>query len=145
MSSRIGFALISALLILPGCGEGEAQTAVHPVSGTVVNDGKPVARATVRFHPVKPPAGARPEDPATAIRVADTDDEGKFALSTYMSDDGAPVGDYVVTVLPYTPSVEDFEGKVAPTPKRAPYTNPDTTTLKATVQPGDNRFEFELD
>jgi hypothetical protein len=52
---------------------------------------KPVAEAAIVFHPVHADAHAvRP--------VATTDAEGRFSLTTVETGDGAPPGEYVVTV-----------------------------------------------
>ncbi len=68
-----------------------------------------------------------------------TDPTGAFTLSTYEVDDGAPAGEYVVTVS--VPS--------APQAGRSPiplaYANPATSSLTAEVKPeGENRFTFEI-
>ena len=64
--------------------------------------GKPVPDALVAFHPAgAAPAASKPGDgpPAGPPRpTGKTDAEGKFKLHTYVGDDGAPAGDYQVTV-----------------------------------------------
>ena len=142
-------ALLTIPLLAAGCGgAGEAHTPVHPVRGTVLLDGKPFARATVIFQPAAP-QGKSPEDPASASRVAETDDQGRFALSTYQADDGAPAGEYVVTVNSAPPaSVEDTDGNPPtaprPTARLAKYAVPSTSPLKYTVKDGENQFEIDI-
>lgn len=141
-------ALVAIPLLAAGCGGSEDRTPVHPAGGTVLLDGKPFAKATVVFLPAKP-QGRSPEDPAAAARVAETDDQGRFTLSTYEADDGAPAGEYVVTVQPAPPaSVEDTDGRppVAPRPSAAlaKYGTAKTSPLKFTVKDGENKFAIDL-
>jgi hypothetical protein len=75
-----------------GCAgaEGDAgRRPTSPVSGVVTYKGKPVENATVSFI-------CSSGEPISAFGV--TDAEGKFALFTYESGDGAVIGDHQVTV-----------------------------------------------
>jgi uncharacterized protein (TIGR03067 family) len=51
----------------------------HPVSGTVTLDGKPLAKAIVTFH-------------GLVTATGETDDDGKYRLTTQKPADGAPAG-----------------------------------------------------
>lgn len=64
----------------------------HPVRGQVVFDGQPVAEAVVVFHPKTEPTAPVPKS------LAYTDAEGRFELTTLKTKDGAPAGDYAITV-----------------------------------------------
>jgi hypothetical protein len=64
----------------------------YPTTGTVLVNGEPAGGATVVLHHVDD-WGAR-----SIVPQAVTDDQGRFTLSTYATDDGAPAGDYRVTV-----------------------------------------------
>lgn len=80
-----------------GCGRSQIERLpVYPVKGTVFADGKPVEGAVIAFQPMR-----RTEWASTTSRAV-VDQEGRFALTTYIANDGAPEGDYVVTV--YWPS-----------------------------------------
>jgi hypothetical protein len=77
---------ICATLVL-GCSKGPGvQT--YPVSGTVKYKGAPVAGVQVAF---TSPSQAKPA-------VGTTDAQGKFQLTTFAPNDGAPAGSYTVTV-----------------------------------------------
>jgi len=143
----IGLAVLAAVsLASAGCGGDPSRIAVFPVEGTVVSAGKPAAKAIVVFHPANP--GAATKDGPGGTIATETDDQGKYRLSTYEADDGAPAGDYVVTVRPGGgSSVEDGDGVVrraTPTRALAKYAEPATSPFKATIKPGDNHFDFEL-
>lgn len=66
---------------------------VVPVSGTVHVNGEPQAGVKVRLVPIPFPADGR----VTLVTIGRTDAEGKFKLTTYYQDDGAPVGDFGLT------------------------------------------------
>lgn len=79
----------AAALALLACSCGGREP-VYPVRGKVLDaGGRPAVGALVVFHPVA--AGA-----ARAVARADAD--GNFALTTYAEGDGAPAGEYVVTI-----------------------------------------------
>src|SRR6516164_7244538 len=71
---------------------GSDRVQVYPARGQAFLDGKPIAAASIHLDPVwtKAPNFPRPR----AIAEAD----GSFALETYGEDDGAPAGEYRVSV-----------------------------------------------
>ena len=83
-----GLALFAAPLILASASAGCAGKKPVSVDGVVTLDGKPVPRAAVTF---APEGGGRP-----AVGVTGTD--GSFELTTFTPGDGAPPGEYRVTV-----------------------------------------------
>ena len=113
---------------------GNTRKPVYPVQGKVVYNGKAVPQALVVFHPV----GGTTKDAARPS--AHTDNEGQFTLTTYVSNDGAPLGEYVVTVH-WTPLVKTREGDLTPGPDKLPavYGKPDTTKLRIWVNEGPTR------
>jgi hypothetical protein len=83
-----------------GCGKKSApaikgaKLPVFPVKGKLMMDGKPMGFATIMFNPVtKFPQGAAQLQPR-----AIADENGDFTVSTYGSGDGAPAGDYKITI-----------------------------------------------
>ncbi len=90
-----GVLALSALtLALSGCGGGSApsqpQYAVH---GTVSFHGQPAARAIVVLHPVNQ------SDPPLFPPRGVTGPDGVFVIGSRLTSDGAPAGEYVVTVV----------------------------------------------
>ena len=75
------------------------------------------------------------------------DDQGRFTLTSYKEGDGAPPGEYRVTVVWYLaqrarPGSEDT---VSANYLPAKYASADTSLLTATVTPGNNDLRpFEL-
>src|SRR5262249_36217051 len=83
-----------AVVAVTGC-SANAETPrkpVHPVRGSIFVDGQPAADAFVLFHPVSDPD----RYPTKAFGRVGKD--GSFRLSTYDTGDGAPAGDYAVTI-----------------------------------------------
>jgi hypothetical protein len=119
---------VATLAVLASsCGDGQVK--VYPVHGKVVDEkGKPAAGAQVFFHPVSPPGGN-----VEAV-VGTTDDSGVYRLTTYTAGDGAPAGQYVVTVCWYEPKKSPF----GPPPKDilcGKYASRETSPFKFAVEP----------
>jgi hypothetical protein len=137
--SRTTLAL-GLLTCLAGCG-GDSGSAVYPVHGRVLFNGKPVANAQVTFHPV---GDVKRE---TIRPVGKVDEEGNFTLTSFKNGDGAAPGEYQVTVVwllakPVRPgSDETVSGNYLP----VKYANAETSQLTATVTAGPNELlPFEL-
>lgn len=120
------------LTCLVGCGPREA--AVHPVAGTLTVGGRPAANAMVAFHPLDR-AGARP-----ALPVASTGPDGTYRLMTRAAGDGAPAGEYAVTVVwPDDSEPRDECADVATHDRfEGRYADPARSPWRATVKPGTN-------
>jgi hypothetical protein len=125
-------------VLVGGCARSDGERPVYPVQGAVWYEGHPLANATVVFHPRDPECGERP--------LGKTDANGAFALSTRGSNDGAPEGEYAVTVI-YCPVVAIPGDEPVPGPNVLPahYATPTATRLSARIVPGPNTLErFEL-
>jgi hypothetical protein len=127
-------AVLATTLACSACsGKKDARVPVFPVHGQVLLNGKPVPYAFVVFHPV---SGSGRED---LHPRAHAEEDGSFWLSTYDSGDGAPAGEYVVTVQQYkAPTESDREAAVNLLP--APYASPARSKLRARVEAGDNEL-----
>lgn len=88
--SRVAVAAFLALLV---CSCNSGRKPVYPVRGQVLDSqNRPAIGALVVFHPVDG------DDPATPKPVAHVDEKGGFALTTHTKGDGAPAGEYSVTI-----------------------------------------------
>jgi hypothetical protein len=120
--------IVAALLATAsaGCGKGQGgRLAVYPAEGQVLWKGKPLAGAQVVFYP-KGPADERPVAPR-----AQTDSNGHFQLGTYERADGAPEGDYAVTVIYYAMRPQD--GGAGPNALPKKYASAKTTDLQVKI------------
>ena len=100
--------------------------AVFPVTGSVSFRGRPAAGVRVAFHPSRDPRdrGLCPQGVAAA--------DGSFRLTTYTAGDGAPPGEYFVTLYWPAPGPDD-DVHVHPDRLGGRYADPRTTPLIATV------------
>ncbi|WP_437226139.1 hypothetical protein SH661x_004429 [Planctomicrobium sp. SH661] len=87
---RLGL-LTFTLCLLIGCSK-EKGPACYPVQGQVFLDQKPLADAMIEFHPIQSPDTHFPHP------IAATNAQGRFQLTTLKLNDGAPPGDYAITV-----------------------------------------------
>lgn len=137
--------VLPALLIVAMAGCGIRPISIPkttPVKGSVTLKGKPASGVLVQFHPKFSTGKLK------FIPSGETDATGKYVLSTGKPGDGAPVGDYVVTLRRnriesdkqnsgIELEVDEFKGK---------YSNPDQSQFKVTVKAGENEIEaFQLD
>jgi hypothetical protein len=131
-----GAAVLLGLAALLGSScSGGNRLPVYPVRGQVFYDGKPAARALVIFHPLA-------DGPVKELRPAGhVAADGTFALTTYAEGDGAPAGDYAVTVdwRQPTPPVDGAEPGPSLIPAR--YNSPSSSGLTVTVSSGHNDLE----
>ena len=120
----------SALIQSVGCSSGEARRPTQPASGTLKILGKAAPGATLVFHPDQPWGKDEPKPRATVKP------DGSFEVTTYEGNDGAPEGNYTVTVEWFVPNKPD-DGNVT---NRAPakYGKAQSSPLKATIGKGPN-------
>jgi hypothetical protein len=84
-------ALILVVAALGGC---SGKKATYPVQGKVLDDDdNPAAGALVVFHP------AEGDDSDPLKPSGRVDDNGEYRLNTYAKSDGAPAGEYSITVV----------------------------------------------
>jgi hypothetical protein len=104
----------------------------YTVSGKVLLNQKPLVKALVVFHPVKAPEGK-------AYRsYAHTSADGSFTLSTFTPNDGAPAGQYRVTI-----QMQDEDAGPVRVPIR--YWNADTSGIVVDIKPEATTLKpFEL-
>lgn len=142
---RNGIIVVGLICLLTciGCAsQNDDQLAVYPATGEVSVDGKPAAGVYV----VLTPAKGSEADEKGLKPTGTTDQDGLFSLSTYQQADGAPAGDYVITiqwmkeptqvargVMPgFSPPQDHFRGK---------YLNPEKSAWRVTIDEGENVLE----
>jgi len=93
--SKRAAAVAVVCLLLSSCGEKlPERKETFPVTGEVYVDGQPAAQLQVTCHDVKGIDTAAP-----TVSSALTGPDGKFAISTYLSADGVPAGEYLLTFV----------------------------------------------
>lgn len=140
---RSGFRCLPIAIVLfisfSGCGSKRNRVPVYLVQGSVLVDGQPAEHARVFFHP---------EDKSQKLFPhGEVDEDGKFQLSTYELNDGAPAGSYRVTIVWQDPPPP---GSAADAP-RGPdkldgvYADKSTTELRVDIDVQNNQLEpFKL-
>lgn len=103
---------------------------VYPFEGKVTLKGEPAAGARIVFHPNAPF-----EDKDADYPRAVAGEDGTFRLTTYEDDDGAPAGDYRVTIDMAT-QAEGLQKREDPLKGR--YRDPARSGLTAVVKAGQN-------
>lgn len=102
----LGWLGVILFAVAAGCSESQSVLKCVPVSGKVLVDGRPPVRAEVRLRPALPlddPMN-RSIEPYAFVRA-----DGTFTVGTYLSDDGAPEGEYALTLVWPTVTVEGGE------------------------------------
>lgn len=107
--------------------------------------GRPVGTATVVLHAIKPRPSTGPKvRPLSSIGF--TDEKGIFQISTFGKQDGAPAGEYIVTIeLQAERMVGEELVRDGPHLLPLTYSNPKSSPLRCTVDAGNNVLPtFEL-
>ncbi len=122
--------LLACCIMLTGCG-GDEVADTYPVSGTVTYQGRPAEGAEVVLYRIgdTPLAGKSPIPSGTVGA------DGAFQLRSFSPGDGAPAGDYQVTVVwpePVKPGVNS-ESVDRADKLRGKYADPGNSGLTATV------------
>jgi hypothetical protein len=116
----LAFAILS--LLSSAC---SSQKRIYAVSGKVLYEGRPAVGAVVQFHPKSD------EDKGQLSPRGEVGTDGTFQLTTFEFEDGAPAGEYAVTVFWGKPSKGgDGYDKIL-VPSR--YLKPETSGLSAVV------------
>jgi len=129
-----------------GCGgKDDNRLDVYPVTGTITVKGKPVDGARIILNPIDE---AR-RGPRMPLPTGTTGSDGKFQLTSYDLNDGAPEGEYQVAIVwpepekPTTPEAPE----AAPVADRLKgrYGVPETSGLTAKVEAGPTELKsFDL-
>jgi hypothetical protein len=90
---RITFCMV--LVILVGCSQEKLPIPTQQISGRVLYDNKAAEGVAVYLGPIQAPT--IPDIPANPHGV--TDKDGRFSISTYGENDGAPKGKYQLMMM----------------------------------------------
>jgi hypothetical protein len=125
---------------LAGCGERNARPVVHPVEGQLLVGGLAPAGAHLAFRPRNGDAAGH------AIPTGLTGPDGTFRLTTFSPNDGAPAGDYVVTIIWPNDSlpVDECADPVTHDRLNGYYADATHERVLATVRPGPNSLTLRI-
>jgi hypothetical protein len=126
---------IVVLFVLAGCGRsGPPRVETNPTKGSITYQGQPIGGAFLALHPK---VGAAADVP-TATAVVQPD--GAFAVTTYDTGDGAPEGDYVVTIQWRKATKSGGEFVPGPNLLPAKYSRPESSDVVVHVASGTNEL-----
>ncbi len=143
------FALLwtASALLLGGCGDS-SRISTYRVTGTVTLDGDPLPDVQVVFAPQfeVPNEIGRPR--------GTTGPDGTYTLTSYQEGDGAPSGDYKVSIIWQGSKPEaaessfltkpDQSGPPETDPTAGRFVNPDNSGLEYTVEEKSNQINIAL-
>ncbi|MES2792964.1 MAG: carboxypeptidase-like regulatory domain-containing protein [Planctomycetota bacterium] len=133
-------AALFCFALVCGCGSPEYETVpTHPVSGQITVNGVPAKGAIVRLHPQAPQPGAK----YPLLPSGRTNEAGEYQLTTFEGSDGAPPGEYVVTVEWPDPAWRPPGGGMPPPPPdrlKGRFASPKSSTIKTTIEEGENEM-----
>ena len=126
-----------------GCG-GDGRETVYPTTGKVIVNGQPAAGAQVVLFPVDEILRASDHPLPTGV----TDENGVFTLGSYAVGDGAPAGEYLVTIVWSVEVISDPNNPETPPAVdrlQDRYAEPDQSGLQVTISAGPTELEpFDL-
>jgi hypothetical protein len=122
---------MAMLLVLAGCTDAPKGQKLTPVKGKVTYKGAPLAKGRITFMPSKPGNTSSGEIV-----------NGEYTLSTYKPSDGAPAGQYKVSISSWTQEPDMQSAGVPAIPKK--YFNADQSKLTADVTEKSTPIDFDL-
>jgi hypothetical protein len=124
-----------------GCGGRGDRLPVYRAGGAVTVGGRPAAGVLVLLHP----ADGTPAAAARVIPSATTGGDGAFQLTSFDQGDGAPAGDYAVTLAWYQGDPRAGSGKrrpavggIKPDRFKGTFSDPKRPAWRVTIVNGDN-------
>jgi hypothetical protein len=131
--------IVAASLLSMGCRQ-QVQSEVFSVEGVLTVNGEPAANASLAFHPLE-------RDINVCCSVGRTDVRGVFHLTAHAHFDGAPAGDYAVTIVwPEESSLIDecnCDDILQHDRLKGFYADAERTEIRVTVKPSVNSFRFD--
>ena len=127
--------LLLAVALTTGCSDSayDAAVAVHPTKGKITFKGQPIPGAMVTLHP-KTAVTDVPKPRASVGK------DGEFTFTTFSGKDGAPEGEYTVTVVWYKPIRKGADVQAGPNVIPKKYTAPQTSDLQVRIAAGQNEL-----
>ena len=112
------------------------RVAVYAVQGKIEFEGKAIPNAAIYLHPIGE------TDPQTPRPRGTAREDGSFVLGTYGNDDGAPAGEYKVTVQWYKRAeLKDADGgRLQKNLLQARYAAATTSGLTVEIRAGENQI-----
>jgi len=126
------------LVGLPGCQDEPHK--VHDVVGRLCVGDQPARNASIAFHPID-------QGRSRVCPVGVTGADGDFRLTSYRYGDGAPAGEYVVTIV-WPDETKPIDECECPRPEehdrlRGAYADRESSPIRARIVPGKNEVSLQ--
>ena len=129
-------AVFAVTLSLASCSRSNGVP-TYPVEGKLLFKGEAAPGAFVVLHPVG-------ESPAKVLPSARVAPDGSFQVGTFSAKDGAPEGEYVVTVEWRKLIVNGRDAVAGPNVLPAEFSSPEKSKLRVKVAKGNNELPLQL-
>lgn len=122
-------------MLVTGCGETPSErVTTFPIEGTITFKGQSIPGAFVTLHPKTPLTDV---PPPRANILAD----GSLKVSTFDGGDGAPEGEYILTIEWYKPVKNGSDIVAGPNVIPKMYSSPRTSNLIIHVAAKENKLD----
>ena len=135
MDSKRSWSLLLAVLALTAAScSRESRPPVYPVRGAVMFQKKPAAKAVVVLRPTAP------GPPGATLPHGAVGPDGTFRIGTFGADDGAPAGEYVVTITWPEARTDPSGDEVTTDRLKGRFADPARSPWKVTIKEGENEL-----
>ncbi len=127
-----------SLAAIAGCSAKEApRLTVFPVRGRILIDRRPPAGAELTLHPL-----VALEEPGnrSLLPSARVQEDGSFRVGSYLADDGAPAGEYNITLAWPKITIEGGEEVIGPDQFNGRFNKPTNPIAKIRVKEEENEI-----
>ncbi len=122
---------LAACVVCQGCGGEDWHAETYPAHGRITVNGEPAAGAVVELHSMGEKPDVRNSRPWAVVQ-----EDGSYTLSTYEMGDGAPAGEYMLTIR-WPPDVS--QPSLADRLSGA-YSRPEQSPWRVTISEEDNEL-----
>lgn len=140
MSSVTRFALVAFLAAACGCSTQSVEQLdkpLVPVRGKISFQGRPMPNAIVTLHPVTPIAvGEKSQANLSRTPFGVAGHDGSFDVTTLTPSDGAPEGEYAVTISWAGGAVPKSDNDAVPELLPPQYQNPTASGIRIQIRQG---------
>jgi hypothetical protein len=130
LNRGVFLALVASSAII-GCGKPASKVAAYPAKGSITFKGQPTHGALITLHPKAPVENV----PTPRANVGK---DGTFTVTTFNGGDGAPEGDYILTVKWYKPIKKGNDLVSGPNIIPPKYGAPQTSDVVVHIAAGEN-------
>jgi hypothetical protein len=135
LTCRLAIIYVASVCIIAGCSSTPKGPICYPVRGKVTSKGRPLPEAMIVLHRI----GGDVEGNQKPLAYSGI--SGNFSFTTFKQNDGAPPGEYAITVeLQGLQTGGEEPVRSGPNILPPKYAKPGTSGLKCTIVEGENQI-----